>query len=84
MWCTEHMFGLGWNGWLVGGLTMLLFWGALIALVFFTVRAFSARNRHAGPQPATAESALEVLKKRYARGEISKAEYDEIRQQLVT
>ena len=33
------------------------------------------------PQPK-GESALDILKARYARGEISQAEYDSMRQQL--
>jgi putative membrane protein len=84
MWCAEHMFGLGWGGWLLGGLMMLLFWGGLIALVFFTVRAFSSRDRHRGRSTGPEESSVDILKKRYARGELSKEEYETIRHDLET
>ncbi|MBI2866181.1 MAG: SHOCT domain-containing protein, partial [Chloroflexi bacterium] len=34
------------------------------------------------PPPSRGESALDILKKRYARGEISKAEFEERRRDL--
>jgi putative membrane protein len=83
MWMGQHMYGLGWEGWIVGGLIMLLFWGGLIALVFFAIRAFSGSGSR-NAQTNTGETALGILKKRYARGEISKEEYDSIRQDLDT
>jgi putative membrane protein len=84
MWCGEHMFGLGWGGWFLGALMMLLFWGGLLALVFFTVRALTRPGRRADGPKGTGDTALDILKKRYARGEISKSEYHEMRQQLET
>jgi putative membrane protein len=78
------MFGLGWGGWLVGMLVMLLFWGGVIALVFFTVRAFTSRNPQAAGPADRGDTALEILNKRYARGEMSQSEYQEMRQQLET
>ena len=55
---------------------MLLFWGLLIGGAFWLVRAlFDNKPR----QFAGAEhSPREILEQRYARGEISKAEYDQI------
>lgn len=44
---------------------MLLFWGLVIGLVVLAVRGFSGRSD--APQ---GNSALDVLKERYARGEI--------------
>jgi putative membrane protein len=84
MWCGEHVFGLGWGGWLLAVSTTLLFWGGVIALVFFAVSAFTSRDRQSAGPAATGDTALEILKKRYARDEISQSEYQEIRQQLET
>ena len=85
MWWGQHMFNLGWGGWLLGGLMMLLFWGGIIALVFFAVRAFSGSGSWAASkQTNSGESALDILKKRYARGEISQEEYRAIRDDLAT
>jgi putative membrane protein len=79
------MFSLGWGSWLLGGLMMLLFWGGIIALVFFAVRAFSGSgNRAASNQSTSSESALDILKMRYARGEISKEEHETIQGDLET
>lgn len=84
MW-GQHMYGLGWGGWLLGGLMMLLFWGGIIALIFFAIRAFSGSgSRAASKQTNSGESALDILKKRYARGELSKEEYETIRDDLET
>jgi putative membrane protein len=66
---------------------MLAFWGGLIVLILFAVRAFFG----SGPTRSSSESdsapprqnrALEILKERYARGEISKTEYEEMREDL--
>lgn len=84
MW-GQHMYGLGWGGWLLGGLMMLLFWGGIIALVFFAIRAFSGSgNQATSKQTNNDENALDILKKRYAGGEISKEEYEAIRNDLKT
>jgi len=80
MWMGQHMFGLGWGGWLLGGLMMLLFWGGIIAVLFFAVRAFAGNGRQQ-PTP-DGDSALDILKKRYARGEISQEEYEAVRRDL--
>jgi putative membrane protein len=79
------MTGFGWGGWLLGGLMMLLFWGGIIALVFFSIRAISgSSNRTATRQSNNGENALNIVKMRYARGELSKEEYETIRSDLET
>jgi len=67
------MGGFGW----LGMLTMLLFWIGVIALVVWGLsNLFSARQ--AGAEP----DALEILKRRYARGEISHEEFVQARDAL--
>ena len=56
---------------------MLLFWGGLIVLGVLAVRTWQSRSPRAEGQ-----SGLDLLKARYARGEITKAEYEEIRRDL--
>ena len=51
---------------------MIVFWIAIILLVVWTVQQFT-KNK---------ESALDALEKRYAKGEISKKEYLDIKKQL--
>ena len=72
-----------WGSWGIGMIFMMfLFWAVLIvALVLFIRWLITAGGR--GHQAVTgpgAESALDILKKRYARGEISKAEFQDMRQ----
>lgn len=76
-----------WGSWGVGMMLMMfLFWAAVIVAIVFLIRwlvTAGAGNR--GPQPSTGysvESALDILKKRYARGEISKEEFQDMRRDL--
>ena len=62
-------------GWL-GMPAMLLFWLGLLALVVWPVGAASQRRE------ASADSALEILRRRYARGEIDREAFDEARKAL--
>ncbi len=82
MWWID---GYSW-GWtmIFGGLMMFLFWGGLIALVVLAVRAVSGSGQSADKagSSTSAHTALDTLKERYAQGEISKAEYEEMRLDL--
>ena len=80
--------GFGWMGMFFGGLMMLLFWGGFLALIFFAVKSFAESKSSQGGSYSTgahnsSDKALGVLKERYARGEITKEEYDDIRQNLM-
>jgi len=69
------MFWGDWGHPIWGVLMMLVFWGAVIAVVVLLIRGF---GRQANP-PATPE---EILAERFARGEISKEEYEERKRTL--
>lgn len=64
-------FGMGF-----GAIIMVLFWGAIIWLVISLINAGTKKSEE------TPESALAILKKRYARGEITKEQYLEIEKEL--
>ena len=53
---------------------------ALIVADIFLVRWLSTGNR--GREPLREESPLEILKKRYAKGEIDKQEFEEKKKDL--
>ncbi len=79
-------FGGPWaGGWFGGGilmmLPMLLFWGLVIWGGFVLVRKLqtSQDNRQAFASP----TALEILKQRYAKGEISQEEFEKMKQDLI-
>lgn len=81
MW--PYMSNFGWGGWLLGGLMMLLFWGGLILIVVLAARAFTrSDNRSQNHGVITHSNALEILKNRYAQGEINKEEFETIRHDL--
>lgn len=88
-WGWDHMLGgWGWGGMmLLGGLLMLLFWGGIIVLAFFAIRALvrsEGRGDRDDWQRPGEPNALEILKERYARGEISREEYLDMRRDLET
>ena len=82
-------FGSTWG--IAGVMLTLLFWGVVIVLAFLAVRAFVHSQRRAGnsyggaytgPAVPADSGVLAVLKERYARGEITRAEYEEVRHAL--
>ncbi len=68
----EGMVGYGFGfhgfGW--------IFWLLILGLIFFLVQSGNDSTEKSSP------SALEILKERYAKDEISKDEYEEKRRQL--
>jgi putative membrane protein len=66
---------MGWGG----GLMMILIWGAIIFLLFVLARSVNAMH-HSVQQPRTA---IEILKERFAKGEINKEEFEEKRDILM-
>jgi len=62
-----------------GAVFMVVFWGLIIWAVVALVQGVSYRGNAEFHQQ---DSALEVLKRRYARGDISKEEYEEKRRDL--
>ena len=67
-------FGCGGNFMFMG----LLFLVVIGILIYFFIQA-SKSGKAGGP---SAETPLEILKKRYAKGEINKEEYEKIKQDL--
>jgi len=72
-WGWGLMGGLGW----VWMLLPMLFWvGVVLLVVWAAVRLFPARR-----EPVE-DTALEILKRRYANGEITAAEYRQAKEDL--
>jgi len=71
------MFGNG--GWM--GTGMWVFWIVLIVVVVLLVRAFGSGGS-AAPPPRQ-ETPLDILKARYARGEIDEEEFQRRRRELM-
>lgn len=84
MW-PGHMWGDGgmwWLGWLV----MLLFWGSLLTLAAFAIRAilrFGRTDNESQSRSFHKGNSLEILKERYASGELTREEYRVMREDLM-
>ncbi len=81
------MMPYGMGGWGFGGIGMLagaIFWIAILVLIVWVVTRLvsSQAPAHHTPSLPAAPSALEVIKVRYAKGEITKAEFDQMKQDL--
>ena len=63
-----------------GGIMMVLIWGAIIFLLFVLARALNATHPGLHSQPH--QTALEILKVRFAKGEIDKDEFEDRRKLL--
>jgi len=72
--------GMGW--WMVfGGILMVLFWGGLIGLVVWGISRLIQRS-DSGPSSGQRRDALDIAKERYAKGEISREEFERIKKDL--
>ena len=71
----------GWLMWGAGGLVMIcmmfVFWGLVIAGLVLGIRWLVRQGRDGQP-----DRALEILRERYARGEINKEEFEARRRDL--
>ena len=73
MWGANE--GMGW--WMVfGGIWMVIFWGAIIWLVIWGVGQVSGGGRRSEDTP------LEIARTRYARGEITREQFEQLQQDL--
>ncbi len=61
---------------------MWIFWIAIIVCIIFLVKWRVMQCRPGGPQQG--ESSSEILKKRYARGEIDKEEFEQKKKDLLS
>ena len=67
-------------GMLLGMAVFFLFWALVLAGLLLLIRWLWAQAR---PTAKADESSLEILKRRYARGEITREEFEAIRRDLL-
>ncbi|MBI2219080.1 MAG: SHOCT domain-containing protein [Candidatus Rokubacteria bacterium] len=74
----------GWWMWGAGGVVMMLmmltFWGLVITGLVLGVRWLARQGRE--ERPDRSDRALDILRERYARGEIDKEEFEARRRDL--
>lgn len=66
-----HFFGGGWM--------MFLWWFLIIVLIIFVIRFLSNSGQHRQNK----ETPMEILKRRYANGEIDEEEFKKRKQELL-
>jgi len=80
------MMALGAGFGLIGSLLMVLFWGGLILLAVWLVKVIFPGSREDRSTSKTApkenESASEILAQRYARGEITREQFEIMKQDI--
>jgi putative membrane protein len=80
------MMGFGMGFGLIGLLIMLLFWGGLILLAVWLVKMIfsGSQSHHSGlnTPPGGGLDAREILAQRYARGEITREQYETMKQDI--
>jgi len=68
--------GMGW--WMMfGGLWIVVFWGGIIALIVWGITKLTGRG-----DSALKRNPLDMAKERYAKGEISREEFGQIKKDL--
>ena len=77
----NHMWNGGWLGWIFGPLMMIVFIGVIVAVVMLVTRGLSGPAHHA-PGPSSRPDPLDILKERFAHGEIDQKEFEERRRVL--
>lgn len=78
-----HMWSGGWHGWFIGPIMMIVFIAIAVVVIVLLVRWLGGTSHGAALQPhATVNTPLNILKERFAKGEIDKEEFEERRRVL--
>lgn len=77
-----HTWDGGWHGWFFGPIMMIVFFAVAITLVVLLVRWLTGGAQNKVPPSSPGKSPTDILKERFARGEIDKEEFEERRQVL--
>ena len=78
----HHMWHGGWYGWFLGPIMMIVFLAIAVAVVVLVVRWLGGTGHAATPRAPAGKTPLDILKERFARGEIDKDEFEERRRVL--
>jgi putative membrane protein len=70
--------GLGIFGWIIG----IIIWVLLICLIVGLIRHFVSNREKSEDDGESSNRALEILKERYAKGEISHQEFEKIKKDI--
>ena len=77
-----HMGACGWGGMILGPIMLIVFIAAIVAVVVLLVRWLSRPGQGGAHLCAVAKAPLDILKERFAKGEIDSQEFEELRRVL--
>lgn len=78
-----HMWDGGWHGWFFGPIMMIVFIAVAVVVVVLLVRWLGGgMHGHPNHLHPTGKAPLDILKERFAKGEIDKEEFEERRRVL--
>jgi len=77
-----HMWHGGWHGWVFGPIMMILFIAVIVAVIVLLVRWLGGAGHGHAPHVPPGKTPLDILKERFARGEIDVTEFEERRKVL--
>ncbi len=83
-WGNHPGMFMGWGMGIFGMLFMFIFWGLVILGVVFLVKWIFGSSRKKDQGLSASSNAMEILKERYARGEIDKEEFEARKRDLMT
>ncbi|MEJ2055182.1 MAG: SHOCT domain-containing protein [Calditrichaceae bacterium] len=73
MWYDMCWLGMGFSG---------LFWIIILALIVWVVIRLTGNNQSKQQPTSSGETPMEILKKRYAKGEITKDQFEQIKKDI--
>ena len=79
MW-GPYGYGTGWGWMMVGWIMMVVFWGLVIVGIVALIRWVNSRN--VPGRAGYSERPMEILRRRYAAGEITKEQYETMKRDI--
>jgi putative membrane protein len=79
-----NFYNMGWGGGLgfgFGWIFMLLFWGLVIWAIIYLAKNVS-HNNNLDYRDRQGDKSMDILKERYAKGEISKEDFERMKKDL--